>query len=160
MGAPIVTTTKTLILTPGECVIFPPDIIINAIIPTGAITVTSTCPAILPTPSGYLSWRFTWEGNTLGDYSDAGMTHIKIGTIEYPLVDIPGTNYWDNDGDFLQGSIPLSVPDGLCNVLYNAGGISVTPKIVDVEVPSYLGMPLIKFTNPGFELGYLIPTAL
>lgn len=151
------TTSKTLVLIPGECVVFPTDVIIDAVIPTGNITISSTCPNFLPTPTGYKCWQFKWEYSNEGNFSDASMTHIKIGTVEYPLTDIPGTNYWDNDGIFLENSIPISVPSGLCNVLCNAGGEAVNPKMVAVEVPEYLGMPLVRYINPGFDMGYLIP---
>ncbi len=149
--------TKTLVLTPGECVIFPADIVINAIIPTGNITVSSTCPDILPDPSGYKCWQFRWEGNNLGDYNDVFFLSITINGVEYPFVDTGVTNSWDNGGDFLQSSIPVTVPTGLCNVLCNRGGTVVSPKIVAVEVPAYLGIPLIKYTNPGEEVCYMIP---
>lgn len=149
--------TKTLVLTPGECVIFPADIVINAIIPTGNIEVSSTCPDILPDPSGYKCWQFKWEGNSLGDYSDTYFVSIRINDVDYPLVETGVDNTWDNGGDFLESSIPVSVPTGLCNILCNAGGTAVSPKIVAVEIPTYLGMPLIKYTNPGFESAYLIP---
>lgn len=147
---------KTVTLIPGQCVLFTLDTVIGAIIPTGNITISSTCTDFLPTPTGYKCWQFKWEGNTLGDLSDAYMTDIKIGTVEYPLADT-GNNLWDTDGDFLQDSIPISVPTGLCNVLCNAGGAAVSPKLVAVEIPAYLGMPLIKWTNPSFEWNYLIP---
>lgn len=149
--------TKTLVLKPGECVIFPADIVIDAVIPTGNITVSSTCQDILPTPTGYKCWQFKWEGSNLGDYSDAYFLSITINNVEYPFVETGTPNTWDNGGDFLQSSIPVSVPLGLCNVLCNAGGEAVSPKVVAVEVPEYLGRPLIKYTNPGFEVSYLIP---
>lgn len=151
------TNIKTLILTPGECVIFPDDITINAIIPTGAITVESTCPDILPDPSAYKCWQFKWEYTGESNFSDAYMVSIKIKDTEYPLLDSGTTNSWDNGGDFLQTSIPISVPTGICDVLCNAGGTAVNPKIVAVQVPEYLGMPLIRYSNPGFDMGYLIP---
>lgn len=152
--------TKTLVLTPGECVIFPADIVISAVIPTGDITVSSTCSDILPTPTGYKCWQFKWEGNSFGsDYIDAYFVSITINSIEYPFVATGTSDSWDNGGDFLQGSIPVSVPTGICNVLCNRGGEAVSPKIVAVEVPEYLGMPLLKYSNPGFETSYMIPTA-
>lgn len=150
-------TIKTLVLIPGECVIFPADIVINAIIPTGNITVSSTCPDVLPVPTGNKCWQFKWEGNTIGDYGDAYFVSIRINNVDYPFVATGDTNSWDNGGNFLQNSIPISVPVGMCNVLCNAGGEAVSPKIVAVEVPEYLGMPLIRYSNPGFENSYLIP---
>lgn len=157
MGA-IIKNTKTLVLKPGECVIFPADIVINAIIPTGSISVSSTCSDILPSPTGYKCWQFIWEANSFGsDYNDAYFISITIDGIEYPFVDTGVPNSWDNGGDFLQSTLSVSTPAGLCNVLCNAGGTAVSPKIVTVEIPEYLGRPLIKYTNPGFEFAYLIP---
>jgi len=150
------TPEKTITMINNQCVLFPKDVVIHAVIPTGNITLSSTCSGILPLPSGYKCWQFKWEGNSLGDLNDAYMTHIKIGTVEYPLVDVGG-NVWDTDGDFLMNSIPVSVPLGLCNILCNAGGAAVSPKMVAVEIPTYLGMPLVKWTNPSFEWNYLIP---
>lgn len=151
------TNIKTLILIPGQCVIFPDDITIYAVIPTGNITVTSTCNDILPEPSAYKCWQFKWEYDGESNFSDAYMVSVKIGNTEYPLLDSGTTNTWDNGGDFLQTSIPISVPTGICDVLCNAGGTAVNPKIVAVQVPEYLGMPLVRYNNPGFDMGYLIP---
>lgn len=151
------TNIKTLILIPGQCVIFPDDITIYAVIPTGNITVTSTCNDILPEPSAYKCWQFKWEYDSESNFSDAYMVSVKIGNTEYPLLDSGTTNTWDNGGDFLQTSIPISVPTGICDVLCNAGGTAVNPKIVAVQVPEYLGMPLVRYSNPGFDMGYLIP---
>lgn len=157
MAAPIPNPTKTLILLPGECVILPSDIVIQAIIPTGAITVSSTCPDILPIPTGYKCWQFRWEYAAEANFADAYMESIEIGGITYPLLDSGVANTWDNDGNFLESSIPISVPTGLCNVLCNAGGTATNPKVVAVEVPAYLGMPKIRYINPTFDMGDLIP---
>jgi hypothetical protein len=150
-------TTKSLVLLPGECVVFPADVVIQAIIPTGSITVSSTCDDILPAPSGYKCWQFRWEYGSEGNFSDAFMESITIGGVVYPLLDSGVANTWDNDGNFLESSIPISVPTGLCNIVCNAGGTAVNPKKVAVEVPEYLGMPLVRYSNPGFDMGYLIP---
>lgn len=150
--------TKTLTLTPGECVIFPKDVTILAVVPTGDMTVTSTCDDFLPAPTGYKCWQFKWEGDNIGgDYSDVYFMSITIGGVEYPFVDPGVTNSWDNGGDYLQSAIPISVPAGLCTINCNAGGTAVTPKRVSVSVPAYLGMPLLKYTNPSFEISYMIP---
>jgi len=151
------TNIKTVVLIPGECVIFPDTITINSIIPTGAITVDSTCPEILVTPSGYKCWQFKWEYDGESNFSDAYMVAIKVGGIEYPLLDSGTTNTWDNGGDFLASSIPISVPVGMVDVMCNAGGVAVNPKIVAVQIPADLEMPLIRYLNPGFDMGYLIP---
>lgn len=146
---------KTLIMTDGECVIFPADIIIDAVVPTGNITVTSSCD-ILPDPTTYKCWQFKWEYTNEGNFSDAFFVAIKIDNIEYPFVDTGG-NSWDNGGDFLAASIPVSVPNGIASVMCNAGGTAVNPKIVSIQIPEYLGEPLIRYSNPGFDKGYLIP---
>ena len=56
----------------------------------------------------------------------------------------------------IQVENPVDYPCGR-NALCNAGGAAVSPKLVAVEIPAYLGMPLIKWTNPSFEWNYLIP---
>ncbi len=157
MAVPTPNPTKTLVLLPGECVIFPADVVIQAVVPTGAITVSSTCDDILPAPSGYKCWQFLWEYDDEGNFADAYFTHITIDGTEYPLLASGETNSWDNGGNFLASSIPISVPTGIANVLCNAGGTAVNPKIVAIEVPAYLGIPKIGYQNPAYDKGELIP---
>jgi len=154
--ADIPSTLRTMTMRDGECLILPEDAIIHAIIPTGNIELTSTC-GDLPAPSGYKCWQFRWEYTAEANFADAYMESIEINGITYPLVSTDEVNEWDNDGNFLASSIPLSVPLGLCNVLCNTGGPSDNPKLFVVEVPEALGTPKIRYINPDYDMGDLIP---
>lgn len=84
---------KSITLAPGECFVLPKDAVVTSIVTSGAITVTSDCSGILPTPTTYKCGVFYF----FIDETDNDDTAMEEEIVTYSQVKVGGNTYLINE---------------------------------------------------------------
>jgi len=141
---------RTVILSPGECATFPNNSSIKTIVIDGDATISSSTCGNLPTPVGYVCYKFEWEDDNSGSMQDAYFESLVIGSNTYNVP--PSYNdFTPNLIDALTGQTIAAWmnTDPQFEGLVKVGCAEMLgDPVVKIQIPEGLPVPYFKVVNP------------